>query len=207
MTAVSEELWRDLHDRLRAFVVRRVGQAEVDDLVQEVFVRIHRRIDTLDQADRLEAWAYQITRNAIIDYYRSRARQSEAIAEDARAAAAAAESALPAADEAQGAEAERELAACLSPLVERLADPYRRAVGLVELEGRSQAEAAAHLGLSTSGMKSRVQRARRQLRAMLLDCCHVELDRRGGVIDYRARGAMGDGCGCSGAGGPRCGCE
>ena len=68
--AVSEQMWLALYDRLHAFIARRVAPADVDDLVQEVFLRIHRRIDTLDESDRLDAWAYQITRNAIIDHYR-----------------------------------------------------------------------------------------------------------------------------------------
>jgi RNA polymerase sigma-70 factor (ECF subfamily) len=202
MATASEQVWRELHARLRAFVARRVGEADADDLVQEVLFRIHRRIDTLDQADRLDAWAYQITRNAIVDHHRARARRSEALVEDAGDLAASTERAMLSADEPEAVEAGRELAACLTPLVERLAEPYRQAVGLVELEGLPQAEAAAHLGLSTSGMKSRVQRARRQLKALLLDCCHVELDRRGGIMDYRARGGR---CGaCSAAGGQPC---
>jgi RNA polymerase sigma-70 factor (ECF subfamily) len=43
-------------------------------------------------------------------------------------------------------------------------------------------------------MKSRVQRARRQLKSLLLDCCHVELDRLGGVVEYRAHGGRCGAC-------------
>ena len=58
---------------------------------------------------------------------------------------------------------------------------------LTELEGVTQAEAAARLGLSVSGMKTRVQRGRSLLEDLLLDCCHVELDSRRGVVGYRSR--------------------
>jgi RNA polymerase sigma-70 factor, ECF subfamily len=191
----SEQIWHGLYGRLHAFVARRVGTADAEDVVQEVLLRIHRRIDTLDQADRLDAWAYQITRNAIVDHYRSRARRGEASSDDAGVSAVVAERAVPPADDAEEVESGRELAACLTPLLERLAEPYRRAVGLVELEGVPQAQAAARLGISTSGMKSRVQRARRQLKALLLECCHVELDRRGSVVDY---GVRDGGCGACG---------
>jgi hypothetical protein len=53
---------------------------------------------------------------------------------------------------------------------------------------------AARLGLSISGMKSRVQRGRRQLKRVLVDCCEVELDRRRSVMGYRPRRASCD-CG------------
>ncbi len=195
MDTASDQSWRALYERLHAFVARRVGPEEADDLVQEVLLRIHRRIDTLDQADRLDAWAYQITRNAIIDHFRSRARRNEASGGDADALEELAREAIVLADDPESAEAGRELAACLAPLVERLGEPYPQAVRLVELEGVPQVEAAARLGLSASGMKSRVQRARRQLKALLPDCCHVQLDRRGGVVDYGARDRRCRACG------------
>jgi RNA polymerase sigma-70 factor, ECF subfamily len=56
---------------------------------------------------------------------------------------------------------------------------------LTELDGLTQASAAAQLGLSSSGMKSRVQRGRDELKELLTACCEIELDRRGGVRSYR----------------------
>jgi len=57
----------------------------------------------------------------------------------------------------------------------------------VELEGLTHQAAAKRLGLSVSGMKSRVQRGRKQLKQMLQDCCLIQLDRRSGVADYELR--------------------
>ncbi len=85
------------------------------------------------------------------------------------------------------AELQSELAACLRPLLERLAPPYRKAITLTEREGVTQVAAATRLGLSTSGMKSRVQRARAQLRDLLVSCCEIELDSRGAITSYQPR--------------------
>ena len=101
----------------------------------------------------------------------------------------------PAAVEGSADDVRRELAACLSPLIERLPPLYRQALEVTELGGISQVEAAAELGLSVSGMKARVQRARRQLREQLLDCCHVELDRRRAPTEIRPRGVVCGTCG------------
>lgn len=89
------------------------------------------------------------------------------------------------------------LAGCLEPLVERLPEPYLDAVTLTELNGLNQKEAADELGVSLSGMKSRIQRGRGKLKDLLLDCCKIEVDRRGAVIDYERRneGTCG-GCNC-----------
>jgi hypothetical protein len=54
-------------------------------------------------------------------------------------------------------------------------------------------------GLSTSGMTSRVQRGRAQLKTLLTRCWQIELDRRGGIIHYRPHG---DTCDCR-AGAPK----
>jgi RNA polymerase sigma-70 factor (ECF subfamily) len=64
---------------------------------------------------------------------------------------------------------------------------------LTAFEGVPQVDAARRLGISTSGMKSRVQRGRRLLREALLACCEVSLDRRGGIAAFRSpRGVCGD---------------
>ena len=59
---------------------------------------------------------------------------------------------------------------------------------LTDIEGLTRAEAADRLGLSVSGMKSRVQRGRAKLKQALLRCCAVETDRWGTVLDYREHG-------------------
>jgi RNA polymerase sigma-70 factor (ECF subfamily) len=79
-------------------------------------------------------------------------------------------------------------------MIERLSGEYRQAVILVDLEGLTQQEAAEQLGLSLSGMKSRVQRGRRQLKEMLEACCTIELDRRHGVADYDVRNQQDNSC-------------
>ena len=65
--------------------------------------------------------------------------------------------------------------------------PYRQAIALTELGGLTQKEAAREAGLTLSGMKARVQRGRKKLKEVVLDCCEVELDRRGGLVGYRRR--------------------
>jgi RNA polymerase sigma-70 factor (ECF subfamily) len=88
----------------------------------------------------------------------------------------------PFADDPDGARIE--LSRCLRSLVDRLAEPYRSAVRAVDLDGATQTAVSAGAGVSVSGMKSRVQRGRRQLRDLLLDCCTVEVSAGGGVMDY-----------------------
>ncbi|MDX2252965.1 MAG: RNA polymerase sigma factor SigZ [Nitrospira sp.] len=190
MTTMTEGLWQGMHDGLRAFIAKRVSdQSHAEDVLQEVFVRVHRQLDSVNDPRRIISWIYQVTRNAIVDYYRKPGRRHEIPA------------GLSTDIEAFGGELQEEsgdsgseLAGCLRPMIERLSQDYRDAINLVEFEGLTQQEAAKRMGISLSGMKSRVQRGRKQLKQMLGDCCLIELDRRGGVIEYQARNEECDPC-------------
>lgn len=197
MTTKTEELWQELHDGLRAFIARRVNdQGHVDDILQDVFVRVHRQMDTVSNPGRIVSWIYQVTRNAIIDHYRKPGRQREiplGLSAELELLDGVSETstATPPGD---AAEPRAELAACLRPMIERLSQDYRDAITLVEIDGLTQQSAATQMGLSLSGMKSRVQRGRAQLKQMLDDCCLIDLDRRRAVVDYEVRDTECDSC-------------
>lgn len=173
MTVALESVWDQFSDRLRSFIRARVAdEAAVEDILQDVFVRIHAKVGTLQDLGKLESWLYQITRNVIIDYYRSR-RPTEQLPETLGSSEEVYEEALV-----------TRLASDVREMVEALPEPYREALVLTSYEGLSQKELAKRLGLSYSGAKSRVQRARERVKDMLMTCCHFEFDRRGTVIDY-----------------------
>lgn len=178
----AEAIWQQFHRRLQGFIARRVSDRDsAEDILQDVMLRIHRHAGELEQSAAVGGWIHQIARNAIIDHYRRAPvrRERPAGIDPVPDEAPAPETSVPGPRE--------ELARCLIPLLEQLPANYRQAVALTELDGLTQAEAAARLGLSTSGMKSRIQRARAQLKELLADCCEIELDRRGGVTGYRPR--------------------
>jgi RNA polymerase sigma-70 factor (ECF subfamily) len=183
----AEAVWREFHARLLGFIASRVGDSSTaEDILQDVMLRIQRHAGELERSAALGAWVHQIARNAIADHYRraSRRREQPAGIDLDRQQS-------PVLEDARG-ELRGELAACMRPLLERLPALQREALTLTEMEGLTQATAAARLGLSTSGMKSRVQRGRAQLKELLTACCEIELDRRGGVRSYRPLGGTCD---------------
>jgi RNA polymerase sigma-70 factor, ECF subfamily len=192
----TQRIWAEFSDRLLAFIVHRVeSDTDADDILQEVFLRIHRHADTVERRERLVSWLFQVTRNAIADYYRAPVRRRELAAGAPHDLARGHDLAWDTGDDRESAAAQRELAACLRPMIAQLPPLYREAVMLVDLEGLSQQEAAARSGLSLSGMKSRVQRGRHALEHLLHDCCRIELDAGGRITDYQPRGAGCSPCG------------
>ena len=195
-TSVSEQLWHDVHNRLTAFVAQRVDDpADVADLVQTVFLRVHQHMASVADEQRLLPWLFQITRNAIADYYRAPVRRREigAVAPDGAVElpnARTESSPLQLPDRHSSSDDDsglRDLAGCVRPLVQLLPPPYREALTLVEFDGVPQVEVASQLGISVSGMKSRVQRGRAMLRDGLLACCNVSRGATGGVLDFAPR--------------------
>lgn len=189
----TESVWTELHANIRRFVGRRVREpADADDIVQHVFLRVHRALPALREEDRLHAWVYQTTRRAIADYYRAPAHRREVPAGTAADLAHVERPSDASPDE--EASALRELSGCLKPLMRALRPAEQQALEIVELGGLTQVEAAARLGLSVSGMKSRVQRARAHLREALDACCRFALDPRGGLVSYEKRTGSCDSC-------------
>lgn len=186
----AHAIWLEFHEALFGFIDRRVRSRETaEDILQEVMLRIHRNAAGVQRAEAVGAWVHAITRNAIADHYRSASVSRELVSGSEVDAGAPSE---PAAEDP---DARGELAACVTPLLRRLPESYRDALTLTEIDGLTQAQAAERLGLSLSGMKSRVQRGRRQLKRLLVRCCEVELDARGDVSAYRPRSGP---CDCAG---------
>ena len=178
--------WRELSAELRPFISRRVaGAADVEDVLQETLLRLHRGLGSLRDDERFGAWVYRIARSAIVDHLRTRARHPLAPDDGAR------EQVL---EEEEDDHPVRCMSQAVRLFVPLLPEPYREAIALVELDGLTQAEAAARLGLTVSGVKSRVQRGRAKLRAMLEACCAIALDARGHVLDYEPKPARLESC-------------
>ena len=183
MNNAIEQLWIDYHARLHSFVQSRVGDPSLaDDILQDVFIKIHKRIDTLKDTNKIQSWMYQITRNTIIDQYRSQKPMVEL------------PTALAADEEEPDKGARQEMASCLVPMIRSLPAHYSEALMLSEVEGLTQKEVAAMQGVSLPAAKARVQRGRAMMKDKLLDCCRFEFDHQGKVVDYEGKGeACGDG--------------
>jgi RNA polymerase sigma-70 factor (ECF subfamily) len=173
-----EAIYRRFHHELMGFVERRVGDREqAEDIVQEIFVRIQRSLSQLETVGNVRAWLYRITRNAVVDHYRTRRDEQHGSVDPTHE---------PPADEDDFTEPEvrAPLVASLRRMLEELPEKYRVALELHELEGLTQEAVAHRLSLSVPGAKSRIQRARKQLREEFLACCRFELDPRGGIVNY-----------------------
>ncbi|MDX2111112.1 MAG: RNA polymerase sigma factor SigZ [Verrucomicrobiota bacterium] len=165
-----DELWKGFAQPIRTYLLTRCSNAaDADDLLQEVFIRIHRQLHGLKDTAKMQGWVYRIAHNVLIDYYRKR------------------KIAQPLSDQFESEDIEGRDVVDLTPTLKRfvslLPEPYRIPLVLHEFQGQPLKDVADTLGLTLTATKSRVQRARTQLRTMLDDCCRFEFDRRGKIIE------------------------
>jgi RNA polymerase sigma-70 factor, ECF subfamily len=181
MEASVEILWQSLNPQLSQFIRTRVpDSATADDLLQDVYIKLHTHLSDVRDSRRLHAWVFQIARNTIRDYYRSQSPQLMDADDELIER-------VPVQDADDADDPMFRLAAGLKRMIDCLPQTYRDALLMAEIEGMPLKEVARRLDLSLSGAKTRVMRARRMLREALLACCHFEFDRSGRVLNYAPR--------------------
>jgi RNA polymerase sigma-70 factor (ECF subfamily) len=185
MECNTEYIWKEFNNGVHNFISHRVSNpSEVDDILQEVFLKIHSNISSIQDCNKIRSWVYQIARNTIIDYYRKPKMNMDNIDDiilDNEEAFSIKDELL---NELADDNSVNEVTAGLKGMIEALPDKYAQALLLVEFQGLSQVELASKLGISVSGAKSRVQRARQMLKDSLLQCCHFEFDKYGTIINF-----------------------
>ena len=185
--ASDQEISRRFVDGVRRFVDKRVPSSDVDDVVQNVFLRVSRGLNQLHEDERAEAWILAIARKTIADFYRKRERQVPAalgrkLPESPDESAVLPENLSHYPGEH---DVHEEVLSWLRPMADEIAEPYRSALIKAYFEKVSQRELAQQLGLSESGLKSRVQRARKLLADVLQRCCEVEFGGEGRAVAFR----------------------
>jgi RNA polymerase sigma-70 factor (ECF subfamily) len=167
--------WSATEGELRAYLRHRTPRHEdADDVLQEVFIKALRQGSNFCQVSNPRAWLFQVARNALADRLRV-AHEHIALPDDL--ASPSIES-PPAVDG---------LTQCLPRVLAELSDQDRLAITLCDIEGWSQQALAERLGISLSGAKSRVQRARKRLKAKMELGCRVLYDESGRVAGFTPR--------------------
>lgn len=168
-------------EQLKGFIRKRIAdEDDSKDLLQQVLLKLYRHCEKLPEVQNMQAWLYQITRNTLNDYFKEAARRRGTVGE-AQEAMEVPEQSL-----------HKEVTEYIRPMIALLPLKYAKPLIMSDLEGIPQQEVADRLGLSLSGAKSRIQRAREKLREIIIECCLLELDRNGKLLSLDIK----DSCGC-----------
>ncbi|MCF8020673.1 MAG: RNA polymerase sigma factor SigZ [Vallitaleaceae bacterium] len=174
----TNNIWNKFNYELLNYIKSKVSdQYEAEDILQDVFIKIYKNIDQLDDEAKLKSWLYKITNNTIIDWYRK--RKATDINIDLFDIPIRVEEDLLTMND--------EIGACLIKFLGRLPKKYRDPLEMYEFKGMKHKDISNVLSISLSGSKTRVQRARVKLREVLVACCELELDTYGNVMAYKKK--------------------
>lgn len=149
----KKDLSRYLHHRVK-------DEAEVDDILHDILIKLHENCEKVHSIKQIRSWLFTVAHHRLMDFYREQKKMLPSITENTLETAV---------DET---EALQEIAeTCLMGLAHKLPERYREPLMMAEMEGISQKEIAVRLGISYSGAKSRVQRAREMLKEAFYNCC------------------------------------
>lgn len=167
--AARDDLLRRCHGTIyRWALVHTAGDAdEADDIAQEVLLRLLRYLDRYAGRSRFTTWLYQVTRNAALGWRRRLSGRLRVIERLGREPDAPREDAVD--------EIERtEIGEVVTALFHQLPRRQREVFHLADIEGVPLVEIAARMGLNASTARAHLFRARRTLRARMLER-HPEL--------------------------------
>ena len=166
----TTEIWKNYRLQLFNYIKRQVHDPhDAKDILQEVFIKAQTRKHEVKDYSRMAGWMFSITRNAIVDHYR-KGKKEQHVKENII------EAEIP--DQTYNAC----VGNCLRQLIFTLPEPYREALIKADMENIPQTELASALGITHSGVKSRVQRARKMLRDKLTKLYKIETDCYGNVL-------------------------
>lgn len=168
MKRIDQTVWLKYEPQLRTFVRSKVKDQELaHDIVQDVFLRVTERLDSLKNEEKLLPWIYRIANNLIADHFR---RESKPLP---------VEKLQP---EKEPSNYNECLAQCVQETLQEIPEKYREALELTTVGNLSQLQLADRLRISYSGAKSRVQRARDLVRQKIDEKYKMQLDAYGNAI-------------------------
>jgi len=175
----TTQIWDSFKNELLGFIKSRISDDIIaEDILQDIFIKIHLKKDAITDDSKITSWVYQITRNSIIDYYRKKKLNTESLLFDVK---------LPE----QEKESTKDFTKCLIPFIDQLNNEDKDALNKTFTGELSQKEYAQSIGLSYTATKSRIQRARQKLKNLFINCCDVETDGYGNIITEN------ENCNCS----------
>jgi len=160
--AAFEELYKAHAGKLFSVAVRMLGNpADAEDLLQEIFLSAHRKLDGFRGESALGTWLYRLATNHCLDYLRSRAARTNQLTD-------ALDDERGLFDAGRGGLAERSITKMdLERALAQLPDGCRAAFLLHDVQGLEHREVAEALGVAEGTSKSQVHKARLRLRALL----------------------------------------
>ncbi len=170
-----QNIYAEFHPKILRYLRRMVGDADAEDVAQEVFVKVNRSLDGFRGESSLATWVYKIATHAATDRLRSSVSRERPAEDVGDGSDGAGDDGRPRLDTLL---IRKDMNDCIREIIDGLPDQYRIALILSDIEGFSNAELGEVLGCSLDTVKIRLHRARKKLKAALEKHCTFYRDDR-----------------------------
>jgi RNA polymerase sigma-70 factor (ECF subfamily) len=158
-----EVIYQRYHRRTYALCLRMTNsQTEAEDLTQEVFIQLFRKVGSFRGDSAFSTWLHRLTVNQVLMYFRRRSVKSEKVSEDGE---------MPEQTVVGSANPNRMQVVdriALKNAIAMLPNGYKSVFMLHDVEGYEHEEVARRLGISIGTSKSQLHKARLKLRGLLM---------------------------------------
>jgi RNA polymerase sigma-70 factor (ECF subfamily) len=167
-----ESIWQKYNQEIGRYLLKLSADSDIaSELKSTVFEKLILKFDNIKDKSNIKSWLYTVSKNEYFDNFKIQKKFSNQSLENQPI-------------EEKSNSPVRELSSCALYMISSLPENFRRPLYMSDIKGMKQKTISEKLGLSYSGLKSRVQRARMMLKENLLDCCKVETNNKGQIIDY-----------------------
>ena len=164
----TQQVWTQYADDIKRFIFSKIkDEAVTDDILQNTFLKIHTKLHTLKDLNKLKSWCFSIARNSILDYFKSANKTFEYANFESETVIK------------ENVHTEKD---CLRGILQNLPKKYRDPIFLSDIKGLKQQDVADQLKQSLPTTKSQIQRARKLIAQGFMDCCGYVLNDEGNLV-------------------------
>ena len=164
----TKEVWNQYSEDVKRFIISKVKENTVaDDILQDTFIKIHTKLHTLKDSQKLKSWVFTIARNSTLDFFKTSKINYEVF------------------DLGEEDDIEKEYHTekdCLYGILQKLPKKYRTPLFLSDIKGMKQSDVAKQLNQNLPTTKSQIQRARKLIAQGFIDCCGFVMNEQGHLV-------------------------
>ncbi|MET2985882.1 sigma-70 family RNA polymerase sigma factor [Aureibaculum conchae] len=173
----TNTIWKTYSDDVQRFILSKTKDETItDDLLQEIFIKVHTKISNVQDLTKIKSWLFTVANNTVMDYFRA-TKKNHVTLDDNIAKKDIEDFDNQTADFYEHTEHD-----CLYGIVKSLDKKYRDPLFMSDIQGYKQQEIAEILKLPLPTVKSQIQRARKMIAQGFMDCCGYQLNEKGKLV-------------------------
>lgn len=174
----TKDLWSTYSQQIRSYISARIEWSAVDDILQQVFLKAHWKLNTVNEEKAIKSRLYRIAQHSIIDWYRKEYWGKEWTMDSSYRDALGNDT-----TSSNERKIINNISSCLLPMIDSLDEQSQKVMKRYLEPNVTQSMIADELWISISNIKVIVHRAKKKLKEKYQQCCYQHTDWKWTIID------------------------